>query len=81
MSLKTARLACTALGKRIMLGYPAANGRHFKGDPVDVTSDCLKAVIEHVEPGYEITVTVDGKPKYTIGVKEIAAIQQTKDTK
>lgn len=71
MSLKTARIACTALGGRIKLGYPAANGKHFKGDPVDVTSDCLKAVIEFVEPGHEVTVNVDGKPKYTITVHEV----------
>lgn len=65
------RIACTALTKRIRAGHPNKDGHSFRGGGVDVTSDCLKAVIEFVEPGHVVTVEVDGKPTYEIAVRYI----------
>ena len=70
--MKGLRIACTALTKRIFAGRVNKAGNSFLDGKVDVTSDCLKAVIEHVEPGHTVTVHVDGVPKYEITVKAIA---------
>lgn len=72
MTFKNARIACTALAKRIMLGNVTNDGLSFTSTKRDVTSDCLKAVIEFVGDGNEATVTVGGKAAYTITVKAIA---------
>lgn len=66
-----ARIACTALGHRIKLGVPSKEGCSFTGTPRDVTSDCLKAVIEYVGDDHAITVNVDGVPAYEITVRKI----------
>lgn len=75
MSLKNLRIACAAniVGPmpRIKAGYPSADGWSFKGEPKDVTSDVLKAVIEYVGPGFVAPVHVDGKVKYEIEVRKI----------
>jgi hypothetical protein len=65
------RVACTALLKRIKAGHPDKDGHSFRGGGVDVTSDCLKAVIEFVEVGHVVTVEVNGKPTYEIEVRYV----------
>ena len=65
------RIACTAINKRIMSGRIAKNGIDFIGNPVDVTSDCMKAVIEKIGVGNTSIVTLDGIPKFEITVKEV----------
>ena len=69
----TTRIACTGIMRRIKAGRPSKDGTHFIGNPVDVTSDCLKSVIEFIQIGNCVTVEVDGKPAYEITVKAIAA--------
>jgi hypothetical protein len=53
-----------------LAGRPAKDGRSFKEPSFDVTSDCLKAVIEKVGAGNAMNVSGDGKT-YEITVKEI----------
>ena len=65
------RVACTAISKRINAGRVNKAGDSFIGVPVDVTSDCMKAVIEKVGPGHVVTVTEAGKPAYEIEVRDI----------
>lgn len=62
------RIACTAFGT-IKAGRPSKDGLSFVGNPVDVTSDCLKAVIEKVGVGKTMPVSVDGVPMYEIEVR------------
>ena len=71
MSIKNARIACTALTKRIMLGNVSKDGMNFTDTKRDVTSDCLKAVIEFVGVGNETEVVVDGIPTYKIMVLKL----------
>jgi hypothetical protein len=66
------RIACTAIDKRIMLGRVNKAGNSFIGEPQDVTSDVLKAVIEKCGVGNSMPVTIDGKPKYKISIEEIS---------
>jgi hypothetical protein len=65
------RIACMALSKRIHAGRPNKAGTTFVGGGQDVTSDTLKAIIEFIGVGQTHEVTVDGKPKYEITVKEL----------
>lgn len=69
----SARIACTAIGKRIQMGRVNKAGTAFVGNPVDVTGQCLKAVIEFVGVGRTDIVFVDGVPAYEIEVRRIAA--------
>lgn len=66
------RIACTALGKRILAGKVSKDGRDFVGEPQDVTSDCIKAVIEKVGVGGMTVVKVGGVDKYSITVFDIS---------
>jgi hypothetical protein len=66
------RIACTALLKRIKAGTPNKDGLSFRGGGQDVTSDCVKAIIEFVGVGGTHEVTVNGKPMYEIEIREIA---------
>jgi hypothetical protein len=65
------RIACTAINKRINAGRVNKAGTSFIGDPVDVTSDCLKAVIEKIGVGNVERITSDGVPLYEIEVRAI----------
>jgi hypothetical protein len=69
-------IACTALGGRILSGRVAKDGWSFVGSPKDVTSECLKAVIEKVGVGKVDTVAVGGVPTYEIEVRLIAPLPQ-----
>lgn len=65
------RIACTALSKRIYLGRVNKAGDAFAGTKTDVTSDCLKAVIEKVGVGFVETISIDGIPTYEIEVRSL----------
>lgn len=65
------RIACTAIGKRIHAGRLNKAGNAFIGDPVDVTSDCLKAIIEKVGIGQTMPVSENGQPAYEITVRDV----------
>ena len=67
------RIACTGVMPRIKAGRPSKDGSCFVGNPTDVTSDCLKAVIEFVGVGHCTTVHVNGLPAYEITVNKVAA--------
>lgn len=66
----TITIACTAISKRIQAGRINKEGTAFTGVPVDVTSQCLKAVIEFVGPGRTDIVFVDGVPAFEIEVRQ-----------
>lgn len=58
----TTRIACTALTGRILMGRISSDGIDFLGEPKDVTSDVLKAIIEKLEHhGGEMRITENGK--------------------
>lgn len=65
------RLATAALSRNIYAGYPTKDGLGLKEPRHDVTSDALKAVIEHIGDDRKCTVTVEGKPAYEITVRKI----------
>ncbi len=67
------RVACVAISKRINAGRVNKAGDAFIGAPVDVTSDCLKAVIEKVGAGQSVTITEDDKPAFEITVRDVRA--------
>jgi hypothetical protein len=69
-----ARIACTAIGKRIVLGVPSKDGRSVTGTPRDVTSDCLKAVIEHIGDNATASIRIDGMPAYEISVVKFDSV-------
>ncbi|CAE6899696.1 hypothetical protein [Paraburkholderia domus] len=71
------RVACTALLKRIKAGRPNKAGNSFIGGGDDVTSDCIKAIIEFVGVGGIHEVTVNGKPMYEIEVRYPQPVEQT----
>lgn len=73
MKKQALRVACAALSERILAGTPSSDGTRFIGNPVDVTSDCLKAVIEKVGDNCEVDVCVDGKLAYTIAVRRLTS--------
>jgi hypothetical protein len=65
------RIACTAIAKRIQLGRVNKAGDSFIGEPVDVTSDCLIAVMDFIGRGETKVVTENGQPAYEITVRDI----------
>ena len=71
MDMSKIRIATSALTKRVYLGKVSKDGLDFIGNPTDVTSDVIKAIIDKVGVGGTDVVHVDGKPKYEISVKEV----------
>lgn len=65
------RIACTAIAKRIMAGRVSKSGLDFIGEPKDVTSDCLKAVIDFIGIGETKSIHVEGVPTYEISIKKL----------
>ncbi len=65
------RVAAAAISGRIFAGRISKDGRNFIGKKIDVASDVWKAVVDVIEPGHEMTITADGKPRYAISVREI----------
>ena len=72
-----ARIATTALSGRIYLGVPDPAGQKFIGVTKDVTSDCIKAVIDKVqrEETSVLVVTENGVPTHEIEVRKIGTQQ------
>ncbi len=69
------RIACTALSKRIIAGRVTKDGLAFTdGKKEDVTSDCLKAVIEFIGLDTHV-VTVNGKPMFEITVSAVEEVK------
>lgn len=62
-----------ALSNQIFVGRLRKDGKTWKEGKQDVTSDVLQSIIQFVEPGHELTVNVDGVPKYPIRVTEISS--------
>jgi len=60
------RLATAAFSGRIFAGRPTADGRGFKEPRYDVTSDALKAVVDHVGIGRQADLVSEGKIVCTI---------------
>jgi hypothetical protein len=67
----TIRVACTAVNKRISAGRVNKAGDSFIGNTVDVTSDCLKAVIDKIGVGNTLPITVDGVVVYEITITQL----------
>lgn len=66
--MRKIRIACS-FGGRIKAGRITKDRLSFSGEPEDVTSDCLKAVIDYVGIDKTHVITVDGKPLYEIEVR------------
>lgn len=67
----TIHIACAALSKRIYAGKLNKKRDAFTDGKQDVTSDVLKAIIDKIGAGNVETVTIDGKPRYEIEVREV----------
>jgi hypothetical protein len=67
------RVGNSPISNRIFAGKCAKDGLTWKAGKEDVTGDVLQAIIDHVTPGHEVDVTVDGVPKYRIRVTEISS--------
>jgi hypothetical protein len=67
------RVATAALSRRVYAGRPTKDGMALKEPRYDVTSDVLKACVEHIGVNRKATVIIDGKPAYTITVRSVAA--------
>ena len=66
------RIATAALSGRIYAGRPTKDGMALKEPRYDVTSDVLKAVMEHVGIGREATVHCDATPAFRIAVYAVS---------
>lgn len=64
------RIACTAMTKRIMLGTVNKAGNSFIGTKQDVTSDCVKSIIDMIGAGETHVVTIDGVAAFEISIKK-----------
>jgi hypothetical protein len=71
------RVATAALSRRVYAGRPTKDGMALKEPRYDVTSDVLKACVEHIGVNQKATVSIDGKPAYTITVRSVAAPTDT----
>lgn len=73
-----ARIATAALTGRIHLGVPDKEGLAFVGVTKDVTSDCIKAVIDKAmrdDANGMLVVTTNGVPEYEVVVRKIGVTQ------
>jgi hypothetical protein len=64
------RIACKRSGQ-IVLGVSSIDGLRITREIRDVTSECLKAVIDKIGEGNIATVSVDGAPHYEVSVRRI----------
>lgn len=72
------RVATALLSNQIFAGYPTKKGDGFRGHRHDVTSDVLKAVIDHIGDGKTVVVLADGVPTYEISVAKVPSKQVSK---
>lgn len=56
MSANPIRVATAALSGRIFAGRPTKDGMGFKEPRYDVTSDCLKAIVDKIGIGFQTDV-------------------------
>ena len=69
--MRRIRLAAGALPGRIYAGPLTEDSTAFSDGKQDVTSDALKAVIDHVGPGNVATINENGKPRFRITIEEV----------
>jgi hypothetical protein len=67
-------IACTGINKRILRGRLNVDNTAFIGTPVDVTGECIKAIIDKCGVGETMPVHVNGELKYEISVREIVNV-------
>jgi len=67
------RVACSPLTGTIFAGRVNKAGDAWSGEPTDVTSDAIGAVIHKIGVGNVITVHESGVPAYEIEVRGLAA--------
>jgi hypothetical protein len=65
------RIQCSPLTKTIHAGRINKAGTAWTGEPVDVTSDVLGAVIYKVGAGNVIVVNENGEPAFEIEVRDV----------
>ena len=66
------RIGCSPLTNIIYAGKVNKDGQTWRsGTQQDVTSDVIQAIIHYVGIDKQLNVTLDGKPRYTILIKEI----------
>lgn len=69
---KPFHIATSPLTNRIYIGHVLKDGQTWGEGKIDVTGAACGAVAEHVVANKDsVIVTVNGKPKYEISVKEI----------
>ena len=68
MSSNPIRLAAAALSGRIFAGRPTKDGMGFKEPRCDVTSDALKAVVDHIGINRQADIMSEGELICTIKI-------------
>lgn len=68
MSGNPIRVATAALSGRIFAGRPTKNGLGFKEPRYDVTSDCLKAILDHIGMDRQADIVSNGEVVCTIKI-------------
>lgn len=66
------RVQCSPLTKTIFAGRINKAGDAWSGEPTDVTSDVLGAVIAKIGAGNVVTVNENGAPAYEIEVRAVS---------
>lgn len=62
------RIAAAALSGRIFAGRPTKDGMGFKEPRYDVTSDALKAVMDHIGMNRQADIVSEGEVVCTIRI-------------
>ena len=62
------RIATAAISGRIFAGRPTKDGMGFKEPRYDVTSDALKAVMDHIGMNRQADIVSDGQVVCTIKI-------------
>jgi hypothetical protein len=62
------RVATAALSRRIFAGRPTKDGLGFKEPRYDVTSDCLKAVVDKIGIGFQTDIMTGDEKVCTIKI-------------
>lgn len=65
-------LGYSPLTERVYLGKVNKKKRNeWSGKKRDVTSNFIQVLLQKFTPGTDCTITVNGKPKYSVQIKEI----------
>ncbi len=73
------RVATAALSGRIFAGRPTKDGMGLKEPRYDVTSDVLKAVMDHIGIGNQADIVSEGEVVCTIKIAPAARKDTTND--